>query len=220
MTTPNTSNIIPYSIKIYHIAHLDKLPSILNAGGLFCDAEIHRRSSSGTTIGMGKIKQRRLFELRLSSYNDLHIGDCVPFYFCPRSVMLYMISRGNHPELDYHGGQEPIIHLMGDWHSVTEWARRQNLRYAFTTSNAGSYYFEDYVQESDLAKINWEAVNALQWQGKQEEKQAEFLMERFFPLTLIEKIGVYSPRQYQEVYELFSSYHIQIPIEIRRDWYY
>ncbi len=33
------------------------------------------------------------------------VGDYVPFYFCPRSVMLYVISRKNHPSLTYRGGQ-------------------------------------------------------------------------------------------------------------------
>lgn len=97
--------------KIYHIVHIDRLPSIIADGCLWCDAEIVRRSPSGTTIGMTAIKRRRLYELTLTSHPHLHVGDCVPFYFCPRSVMLYLIHQGNHPELDYRGGQGPIVHL-------------------------------------------------------------------------------------------------------------
>ena len=48
--------------KIYHIVHLDRLPSIIADGSLWCDAEIARRTEanadSGTTIGMNNIKQR------------------------------------------------------------------------------------------------------------------------------------------------------------------
>ncbi len=99
------SNVpVPSHPKIYHIAHVDRLPSIVADGFLWCDAEVIRREPAGTTIGMSSIKQRRL-TLPLSSYPDLHVGDCVPFYFCPRSVMLYLIHRGNHPELDYRGGK-------------------------------------------------------------------------------------------------------------------
>lgn len=58
---------------------------------------------------MSSIKQRRL-TLSLNSDPDLHVGDCVPFYFCPRSVMLFLIHRRNQ-ELAYQGGQEPIVHL-------------------------------------------------------------------------------------------------------------
>ena len=82
---------VPAKPKIYHIVHVDRLPSIINDGWLWCDAEIVRRSPSGTIIGMDAIKQRRLKELTLTSHSDLHVGDCVPFYFCPRSVMLYLI---------------------------------------------------------------------------------------------------------------------------------
>lgn len=81
------------------------------------------------TIGMGTIKQRRLNELFLSSHFGLNVGDCVPFYFCPRSVMLYLIWRANDPELTYRG-QAPIVHLEADLHQTVAWAESQNLRWA------------------------------------------------------------------------------------------
>jgi len=71
----------------------------------------------GTTIGMTAIKTRRL-SLPLESHPDLHVGDCVPFYFCPRSVMLYLIHQANHPDLSYRGGQGSIIHLEADLHET------------------------------------------------------------------------------------------------------
>ena len=85
---------VPAHPKVYHIVHVDRLASILRDGGLYCDAYVSRNALPGTTIGMSGIKARRLIH-PLTSYPDLHVGDCVPFYFCPRSVMLYMISRGN-----------------------------------------------------------------------------------------------------------------------------
>ena len=62
---------------------------------------------------MNNIKRRRLTKA-LNSYPDLHVGDCVPFYFCPRSVMLYVIHMTNHPELTFRGGQDEIVHLEAD----------------------------------------------------------------------------------------------------------
>ena len=79
---------IPMQPKIYHIVHVDRLASILASNGLLCDARIIAQGAAGTTIGMNSIKQRRLTELTLSSYPDLYVGQCVPFYFCPRSIML------------------------------------------------------------------------------------------------------------------------------------
>lgn len=68
---------VPAQPKIYHIVHVDRLPSIITDGYLWCDAQIVRRATSGTTIGMGKIKERRL-QKTLNSFPDLHVGDCVP----------------------------------------------------------------------------------------------------------------------------------------------
>ena len=58
---------VPAQPKIYHIVHVDRLPSIVADGCLWCDAEILRRSPPGTTIGMSSIKRRRL-ELALTSH--------------------------------------------------------------------------------------------------------------------------------------------------------
>ena len=101
---------VPSNPRIYHIVHVDRLASIMSEGSLWCDAEIVRQARPGTTIGMNSIKQRRLTN-RLLSHDGLCVGDCVPFYFCPRSIMLYVIKMANHSELAYRGGQEPIIHL-------------------------------------------------------------------------------------------------------------
>ncbi|MFT5717080.1 MAG: hypothetical protein ACI9T7_001266 [Oleiphilaceae bacterium] len=84
-----------------------------------------------------------LQELTLTTHPDLYIGQCVPFYFCPRSIMLYLIYQANSPDLAYKGGQGPIIHLQTDLHAVVSWANQQQRRWAFTLYNAGSYFFED-----------------------------------------------------------------------------
>ena len=86
--------LVPTEPKIYHIVHVDRLTSIISDGYLWSDAETRRRGVGRTGIGMDRIKKRRLEELTLSSHPDLFVGDCVPFYFCPRSVMLYLIFRG------------------------------------------------------------------------------------------------------------------------------
>ena len=187
----------PTKPKIYHIVHVDRLPSIVSDGFLWCDAEIERRAPPGTTIGIDDIKQRRLSNT-LRSHSGLHVGDCVPFYFCPRSVMLYVIYRRDHPELEYDGGQEPIVHLEADLEETVAWADRNKQRWAFTLSNAGSRYFEDHCDLAQLDKIDWKAVRAEDWRDCKEGKQAEFLIEQQFPWELVARIGVRSQRIYQQ----------------------
>jgi hypothetical protein len=216
---------VPAQPKIYHIVHVDRLPSIVADGCLWCDAEILRRSPPGTTIGMSSIKRRRL-ELALTSHPHLHVGDCVPFYFCPRSVMLYLIYQGNHPELDYRGGQGPVVHLEADLHASVDWAVEHGKCWAFTLSNAGAYYFEDRCDLSQLSEVNWEAVQSSQWSGRgistsvKEGKQAEFLVENRFPWSLVERIGVRSPAIYRRVVHALADSPHRPEVEVITDWYY
>ena len=210
---------VPASPKIYHIVHVSRLASIIEDGGLLCDAEVIRQRKPGEVIGMSSIKQRRLTSL-LNSYEDLNVGDCVPFYFCPRSIMLYVIHRANHPELAYKGGQDPIIHLEADLYRTVEWAVASNRRWAYTLSNAGSSYFEDYSSLERLDKIDWNAVQARSWTLCKEEKQAEFLLEQSFPLELIARIGVQRRSIYNEVRTQLRNANLRPMLEIRKDWYY
>ncbi|WP_439259438.1 type II toxin-antitoxin system toxin DNA ADP-ribosyl transferase DarT [Lonepinella sp. BR2930] len=209
-------------IKIYHIVHMDRLASIINDGYLLSDAIISQRTNNGSMIGLNNIKNRRLTKT-LSSYPDLYVGQCVPFYFCPRSVMLYLIHRQN-PELMYQGGQEPIIHFQADFYQVVTWANAQNppIRWAFTSSNAGSYYFEDFNSLDDLQEINWDAIKARYWSepAVKEGKQAEFLVEKQFPWHLIEHIGVYSNCAYNHVVNTLQKVAHKPKVEIIPGWYY
>ena len=168
---------------------------------------------------MNNIKQRRL-RLPLSSHPALHVGDCVPFYFCPRSVMLYVLYMGNLPELNYHGGQGPIVHLEADLRRTVAWAKKQGLRWAFTTSNAGSRFFDDYSDLAQLDKIDWNAVQARDWRKCKDDKQAEFLIEQRFPWELVSRIGVQSMPICRQVRAVLESTAHKPPVEIRREWYY
>jgi hypothetical protein len=216
----------PENPKIYHIVHVDRLPSIIAEGGLLSDAEMAKRPGSGTVIGMTDIKQRRLTELTLASHPRLHVGECVPFYFCPRSVMLYLLWQANHPSLAYRGGEAPIVHLEADLRTTVQWAETEGHRWAFTLSNAGARYFEDRADLARLAEIDWDAVAARKWSGQgvpasiKDGKQAEFLVERRFPWDLVGCIGVRSHGVAQQVADALRACAHRPSTEIRKDWYY
>lgn len=213
---------VPANPKIYHIVHIDRLASIIQCNGLLSDAALLAQSLAGTTIGMDKIKLRRLNELKLSSHPDLSVGQCVPFYFCPRSIMLYLISQANHPELSYRGGQTPILHLQADLQASVAWASQLGSRWAFTKSNAGSYYFEDFCDLSHLHQLDWDAIQTAQWQKCKEAKQAEFLMEHGFPWGLIEAIGVRDTNHYRQVISILDTAQPahRPAVKLQPDWYY
>jgi ssDNA thymidine ADP-ribosyltransferase, DarT len=211
---------VPENLKIYHIVHVDKLGSIINEGCLWSDAMVQSKGLGGTIIGMSRIKERRM-KKNLQNHPSLTVGQCVPFYFCPRSVMLFTISTQSHKDIRYQGGQQPIIHLEADLHRTIHWAEQNNQRWVFTTSNAGAAYsIKDYCSQNDLNKVDWEAVNAPYWRQCREQKQAEFLLEKQFPWPLVEKIGVYSQTQFDQVSATLEAIVHQPAVRIERSWYY
>ena len=211
MTTP-----IPKHPKIYHITHVDNLENIVQDGYLFSDSTRVQRQGD-IVIGMDNIKIRRL-NLPISGYPDTKVGDRVPFYFCPRSIMLYVIHCANHPDLAYRDGQEPIIHIEADLHSVVQWAEKKQRHWAYSLSHAGSDYAQIYSDLDHLDEIDWNAVAARDWseQDIREAKQAEFLVQQSLPWFLVERIGVYSQEIAHKVYTAMSDTKHRPRVEITK----
>ena len=212
---------VPAAPRIYHITHVDNLPRIIKAGGLWSDAEMGSRGGPAATIGMSTIKQRRL-TLPVRCHPGDIVGQYVPFYFCPRSVMLYLLHRGNHPEVSYRGGQDPILHLGADLREVVAWAEGQGIRWAFTLSNAGANYTEFRSGLGQLGEVDWDAVANGDFRDSsvKEGKQAEFLMHGFFPWDLVRCIGVsHTAMQTKVMGALATAAHCPA-VQVRREWYF
>jgi hypothetical protein len=212
---------LPLQPKIYHITHVDNLPSIIENGGLVSDAAMIARGGPEAAIGMSAIKQRRL-RLPVDCHPGDDVGDYVPFYFCPRSIMLYVLHCANHPDLTYRGGQEPIVHLEADLHDVVAWADGQDRRWAFSLSNAGAVYAQFRASMDDLGELDWPAIAATDFRSAEvkESKQAEFLVHEFFPWNLIQRVGIHSIGIKSRVDAALSRSTYRPVLEIRREWYY
>jgi len=213
---------IPKNPKIYHITPIDNLDNILRNEVLWSDAKRVELGLECEIVGMSKIKRRRLEELEVKCHSGTMVGEYVPFYFCPRSVMLYILYMGNHPDIDYREGQGPIIHLQADLRTSVKWATDNGIRWAFTDINAGTYaaqFYNDLSRFSDV--INWSAIEATDWRdaATQEYKQAEFLTYESFPWELVEKIGVFDRRIRGQVIEKLGNKALP-EVSIERDWYY
>ena len=209
----------PADPKIYHIVHVDRLSSIIDSDCLLCDAEVTERRLPGTIIGIPDLKQQRMNRV-LHSRPGLSVGDCVPFYFCPRSVMLYILHKADHPGLVHRGGQDPVVHLEADLRKTVAWAEQEGRKWAFTSSNAGSSYFEDFCDLNRLDEVDWNAVSANDWHDCKEGKQAEFLIERSFPWELVQCVGVRTQQMASVVLEAVRFAHHQPPVQINKNWYY
>lgn len=211
----------PANPKIYHITHVNNLPSIIAAGELISDAAIIQQGGPPAAVGMSKIKQRRL-KLPVTCHSGDFVGDYVPFYFCPRSVMLYLLYMGNHPELTYRGGQGPIVHLEADLKTVVAWAERKQRRWAFSLANAGAYYVEFRKTLDELDEIDWNAVAATDFRSSdvKEAKAAEFLLHGSFPWKFVERVGVHSMALGRQVSTIIAAGTHHPTVQIERDWYF
>jgi hypothetical protein len=207
--------------KIYHITHVQNLPSILIAGCISSDARRIEHNLAHTNVGMTRIKERRL-ALAVDCHPGTQVGEYVPFYFCPRSIMLYLLYRGNHPDLSYTGGQQPIVHLEADLHTVVQWAEANNRRWAFSTSNAGAYYTCFFHRLEQLDEINWVAVAARDFRNMtiREGKQAEFLVFNDCPWQLIERIGVINAPMAEQVTVMLGQSGYHTGVSVQPTWYY
>jgi len=212
----------PARPKIYHITHVENLAAIAAEGALLCDRELAERGGPARAIGMSGIKRRRIEELSVPCQPGTRVGDYVPFYFCPRSVMLFVIHRANHPELDFRGGQGLIVHLEADLRATVAWAEDTGRRWAFSLANAGARYAEFRARLEDLGDLDWQAIGARDFRRPEvkEGKQAEFLVHGRFPFARIERIGVRSPALEARVEEALAAGEHRPLVEVRGDWYY
>ncbi len=213
---------VPAEAKIYHITHVRNLPLLLAAKRIWSDAKRLELGLSCTIVGMSEIKRRRLEELPVHCHPGTKVGQYVPFYFCPRSIMLYILHKGNHPEVTYGEGQGPIVHLQADLRQVVDLAERRKVRWAFTTCNAGARYATFFNSIDRLGEIDWAAVEATDFRSAniKEGKQAEFLVHESFPWSLVEKIGVANQMVLQQVQAVLAESEHRPPAAVEHGWYF
>lgn len=212
---------VPPQPAVYHITHVDNLPGIIAAGEVWSDAERIRRQVACTVVGMSSIKERRL-RIPVDCHPTTRVGEYVPFYFCPRSIMLYLLHMGNHPEITYRGGQGPIVHLVARLHDVVAWAVQNGVLWAFTTGNAAAGYVDFLNNLDNLDRIDWKAVAARDWRSAttKEAKQAEFLLHRGFPWTLVKGIGVQNDSTAARVVQALGCGDYRPEVRVLPNWYY
>lgn len=209
---------VPDQPKIFHIVHIDNLASIVKDGCLWPDAVMVKRQDAAV-IGNNEIKADRL-RLPVDCHAGTFVGDYVPFYLCPRSVMLYVISKRNHANVAYRDGQGPVVHLVSNMHEVVEWADSNKRKWAFTDINAANRAADFYDDISMLDKLNWDAIGARNWMTCRDHKMAEFLMHNSFPWELVKGIGVMSEKAGTRAMAAFGTAKHRPPVKVEQEWYY
>jgi hypothetical protein len=204
---------------IYHITHLDNLAGILAEQGLWSDVERARRSLNPRNIAYEHIKQRRLHRPVPVGPGGV-VADYVPFYFCSRSPMLYAIHTQQIP--NYPGGQAEILHLA----ALAESVAARPLPFVFSDGHAEMEISNFYTDLARLDQVDWGVVNNWSWRNtaadndRKRRKQAEFLVQGFFPWDLVAEIGVSDAAQKSQVEAVIAHMFYKPIVNVRPKWYY
>lgn len=202
---------------IYHFTHKRNLDSIIERDGLFCDSRMSNRAHE--VVGNRDIKFRRMNK-DVPIPPSGRIGDYVPFYFAPRSPMLYSIYKNNVPGCTHE--QKDIVYLCSSAEDTA-----CNYPCCFTNRNAAlntATFFNDIGQLHDA--VDWPLMRALMWNSTPEDldrrdrRMAEFLVYQFFPWSLVKGIGVYDAETLVYVQKILAKYNQQTPVKVTRDWYF
>ena len=159
------------------------------------------------------------------------IHDYVPFYFAPRSPMLMAINGGRVVGCPHR--QQDIVHFATTVEAIVE----EELPFVFYDYNATLDYANCYNGLRHLDKIDWDLfyekprldgycaywfnnIDNPRYIRRMETRQAEFLVYRSVPLSLMGCVGVYSPEKAAEVEKILEDADIEIPVEVKTAWYY
>lgn len=137
---------------VFRMTHIDNIPHIIQYG--ITHANSQNSNPYYKTIGDSTLITNRINKTVLG----ISLGDCIPFYFGPRSPMLYVIQHG------YNGVKqvkpEDIIYCVINISNITQ------MNFIFSDGHAFNSLTEFYPKERiiDLNKlISYQDVYATNW---------------------------------------------------------
>jgi hypothetical protein len=145
----------------YHITHVANLDSIVDCGEIRCDSECALMEAAPTSIAYANLKERRASP-RVTVGPGGTLADYVPFYYAPRSPMLYVNYRGG--VTGNATGQNEIVHLVVD---VDELADGGN--FVITDGHAATPLTTQFDATACLEEIDWPIMEEQYWSDTDED---------------------------------------------------
>lgn len=204
---------------IYHITHIHNIKSIIECGGLWCDSAVLEQELTPQSIAHVDIKERRT-RRSVPVSPDGNLANYVPFYFAPRSPMLYAVHKGI--VSDYKHGQGSIVHLVTSAESIAD----HHIPFCFTDGHAVVQFSQFFNDLKDLWHVDQQIMQETYWndtledQDRKRRRQAEFLVHTFFPWSLVTEVGVMTNRVAASVREMLIPATDQPRVTVRPGWYY
>ena len=209
----------PPRVWLYHLVHVDNLPSIAE-NGLFCDSAVGDGDLLTTDIGNQDVKARRR-GIEVPTGPGGVVADYVPFYFAPRSPMLFAIHRGAVPT--YSGGQDGLVYLVTNTDVVVD----RGLGFILTDHNAASALarFSDCIDDLE-GFVDWPLMRAAIWRNTEEDpnrrnrRMAEFLVHDCVPWDAFVGLAARTDEDAEKADAGLGSLAGEVRIVVRPRWYF
>lgn len=201
---------------IYHFTHGSNLAAILVAG------ELRASASAETVVDVADAAIKAGRETRAVDCGPGGcVGDYVPFYFAPRSPMLFRIQSGGVDGVD--SDPRGLVYFQ----TTTEAVIEAGLTFVCTDGNAAAAITAFYDDEELIGEVvDWPLMEARYWNNTREDgdrrrrRGAEFLVHRAVPLELIAEAGVYDASVKARVEQIVTDARSELPVTVRRGWYF
>lgn len=194
----------------YRISHIDNLEYILKNG--LCTKLHPKASHSYTSIGNPDIIGTRDEEpVRIHGYG--RIGEYVPFYFTPRSIMLFNIVTGHRAPLIPRVSKDKIVILRAKIEKLSTLGQ-----FFFTDGQANASSTRHYNDLHYLNRIDWEIIQQSKFDAPENDRsrprryQAEFLVKNYIPIQALDSIIVYNDIVANFVKEFIEDNELNIPV--------
>ncbi|CAH0495994.1 DUF4433 domain-containing protein [Novosphingobium sp. CECT 9465] len=206
----------PEKAFIFRIVHRDNIDWILQHG-------VHCRSANQINPNYVDIGNPDLIDKRntraVPAAPHGTLSDYVPFYFTPRSPMLYNIKTGyNVPRRP----NEEIVILVSSLFDIAD----QRINFLFTDSHAYLQTAQFYDDLDRLDEVDWAILQASDFKrdnndlGKFERYQAEALIHEHVPLAALRGIACCNEAEAQKLRRRIAAAGIELKVAAKPSWYF
>ena len=218
--------VVPHPVRLFHITAISNLDGIFRTGALLAKNHGVQYANIAHQGAQGARSARSV-----PNPPGGVIHDYVPFYYAPRSPMLYAINGGRVAGCGLRQGD--IAHLEFTVDSVLA----DGSPFVIFDRNATLPYAAAYVALADLDKIAWQIFFESPLVGgfsqyfhdrpspphhadRREKRMAEFIVRSRVELHRCVRIGVIDAVSQSRVDQLMQRIGLQLRVDVQRDWYF
>lgn len=211
----------PVPTPLLHFTRIEHLPAIASQG-LLSDQRARAEGLLAVEVGNARIKARRS-ERTVPVHPGGVVSDYVPFYFAPRSPMMFAIDRGN--VATYREGCHRLVYLVAH----LEGLQGLNIPCVLTDRNAVLRIAEFWpvgTGEPPEGFIDWDLMRQRAWfstndyPDRRERRMAECLAHGRVPFEAFEALVAMSPEVAEEAEVSLLRSGSLLPVRVDRDWFF